>query len=60
MKKDELQNYLITEAEYEEEEVLAMTDYELLDSYLIYEGIIGYTDTILDAVSAAFDVKIDY
>lgn len=31
-----------------------MSDYELVDNYLTYEGIIGYTQDILDVVAAAF------
>ena len=59
MTKGELQNYLIEEAEYEEEEVLAMSDYELVDNYLIYNGIIGYTGDIIDVIKAAYSVEIE-
>ena len=54
MTKEELKEYLVYEAEYSQEEVDNMSDYELVDNYLIYEGIIGYTQDILDVVAAAF------
>lgn len=55
MTKEELKEYLVEEAEYSQEEVDNMSNYELVDNYLIYEGIIGYTQGILDIVAAAFD-----
>lgn len=54
MTKEELKEYLVEEAEYSQEKVDNMSDYELVDNYLTYEGIIGYTQDILDAVAAAF------
>ena len=54
MTKEELKEYLVEEAEYSQEEVDNMYDYELVDNYLIYEGIIGYTQDIIDVVAAAF------
>ena len=54
MTKEELKEYLVYEAEYSQEKVDNMSDYELVDNYLIYEGIIGYTQDILDVVAAAF------
>ena len=54
MTKEELKEYLVYEAEYSQEEVDNMSDYELVDNYLTYEGIIGYTQDILDVVAAAF------
>ena len=54
MTKEELKEYLVEEAEYSQEEVDNMSDYELVDNYLIYEGIIGYTQDIIDVVAAAF------
>lgn len=57
--KDELKQYLIDEAEYTESEVNEMDSTELLDSWLQYNGIIGYTDDIKDVIEAAFDVDLE-
>ena len=54
MTKEELKEYLVEEAEYQQEIIDVMSNYELVDNYLIYEGIIGYTQDILDVVAAAF------
>lgn len=54
MTKEELKEYLVEEAEYSQEEVDNMSNYELVDNYLTYEGIAGYTRDILDVVAAAF------
>lgn len=59
MTKEELQNYLIDEAEYAEEEVMEMSDFELVDSYFSYNGVIGYTADFLEVVAAAYGVEID-
>lgn len=48
MTKEELKDYLISEAEYTQEEVDNMSDRDLFDKYLIYEGIINFTDNIID------------
>lgn len=52
MKKSELRAYLVEEAEYSKEDVNSMTDYEMLDAWLIYNGIIGYTGELTDVLSA--------
>lgn len=59
MDKDELKPYLIDEAEYTESEVNEMDSTELLDSWLQYNGIIGYTDGIKDVIEAAFGVSLE-
>lgn len=59
MDKDELKQYLIDEAEHTESEVNEMDSTELLDSWLQYNGIIGYTDDIKDVIEAAFDVDLE-
>ena len=59
MTKEELQEYLIDEAEYSTEDVENMSDFELVDNYLSYNGIIGFTHDILDVVGAAYGVEID-
>lgn len=52
MKRQELRDYLVDEAEYSEEDVTHMTDREMLDAWLIYNGICGFTDDILDVLEA--------
>lgn len=52
MEKAELKAYLVDEAEYSEEEVNSMTDFEMLDAWLIYNGIIGYTRELTEVLSA--------
>ena len=55
----ELQDYLIEEAEYNEERVKRMSKYQLVDAYLKYNGIIGYTRDILEVVECAYGVELD-
>lgn len=55
MNKHQLQDYLIYEAEYDEEEVLNMDAYELIDKWLRYEGLIGWTDYIISTVKSLMD-----
>ena len=43
MTKDDIIATLIDDAEYDEQEVMNMTPYELIDKWLKWEGIIGYT-----------------
>lgn len=59
MDKDELKQYLIDEAEHTESEVNEMDSTELLDSWLQYNDIIGYTDDIKDVIEAAFGVSLE-
>ena len=59
MDKDELMSYLVVEAEYSEEQVAEMTNTELLDHWLEYNGICGFTEDIKDVVCAAFDVELE-
>lgn len=50
MNKKQLQNFLINEAEYDEEYVMDMDAYELIDRWLRYEGIIGFTYDIVETI----------
>lgn len=52
MNKNQLQDFLINEAEYDEEEVLNMDAYELIDKWLRYEGLIGWTNDIISTVKS--------
>ena len=58
MDKNDLTKYLVEEAGYRESIVNEMDAEELLDAYLMYNGIIGYTDDIINAVKAAFEDEI--
>lgn len=59
MTKDELKEYLVVSAEYTEEEVEQITDFKLVDAYLEYNGIVGYTTDIVDVVLHAFGFLAD-
>ena len=59
MDKNELMEYLVTEAEYSESEVAEMTNTELLDRWLEYNGICGFTEDIKNVVKAAFNVDLE-
>ena len=59
MDKNDLMKYLVEEAEYSESEVAEMTNTELLDHWLEYNGICGWTDDIKDVVCAAFGVNLE-
>lgn len=58
MTTEELKSYLVDEAEYQADQVEAMTKIELLDAYLTYEGIIGYTSDILDIIENLYNVTL--
>lgn len=51
--------FLIEEAEYSEQQVANMTNTELMDHWLEYYGICGWTDDIKDVVCAAFGVDLE-
>ena len=51
MNKEDLKDYLVCVAEYSERRVNEMSDYELFDAWLRYNGIIGFTDDIIDVVN---------
>ena len=50
MTKDELKDYLVEEAEHSQEEVDNMSNFELVDAYLTWNGVIGFTEDIIDVV----------
>lgn len=58
MTTDELKSYLVDEAEYEAESVESMTKSELLDAYLQYEGICGYTGDIRDTIEHLWNIPL--
>lgn len=57
MSKEELKNYLVEEAEYSIDEVNEMTDFELVDNWLAWQGILGWTEDIIEVIKAAYDVE---
>ena len=59
MEKQELKNYLIDECEYTQKRVNNMSAMTLVDRYLRYNGIIGYTEEIIRVIEAAYEVKLE-
>ena len=59
MDKNDLMKYLVEEAECSESEVAEMTNTELLDHWLVYIGICGYSRDIKDVIEAALDVDLE-
>lgn len=57
MSKEDLKLYLVEEAEYTDDEVNCMTPAELVDAYLGWNGIINWTDDILQVVKAAYEIE---
>lgn len=58
MTKEDLKQYLICTADYERREVDQMDSYELLEAWLEWNGIIGYTEDIKNVVEAAYDITL--
>lgn len=54
----DLKNVLIDDCEYSPERVEDMSRYEMVDRYLRYFGIIGYTDDIIEQLSNATGVNL--
>lgn len=59
MDKNDLMEFLVVEAGCNESEVAEMTNTELLDNWLMYNGIFGYTEVIKDVIEAAFNVDLE-
>lgn len=59
MDKNDLMEFLVVEAECNESEVAEMTNTELLDNWLMYNGIFCYTEDIKEVIEAAFDVDLE-
>lgn len=49
---------MVCETEYTEQELQDMTNRELLDAYLSWNGIIGYTDDICDVFESLTGVEL--
>lgn len=59
MMKDDIISVLIDEAKYDEQDVMEMSNYELIDKWLRWEGIIGYTEDIISAVLDVHGVELN-
>lgn len=57
-KLQDLKNELIDYCECTEEEVEEMNRYEMVDEWLKYNGIFGYTDDIIKVLSNATGVDL--
>lgn len=57
--KELLQNCLECDCEYPLEVIAKMTPRQKINNYLVWNGIGGFTDDILDAVSAAYDIILE-
>ena len=55
MTKEELKQYLIDEADKSPRQVEKMDSFELLDAWLVWNGIYGFTKDIIEVYKAAFD-----
>ena len=56
MTREELKEYLLDTEDYREDEIEDMSAMELFDAYLTNEGIIGFSDSIMDAAIGAFNL----
>ena len=59
-KRQEIIDYLVDESEGEwtEKELSAMSNFELMDTYLTWIGIIGFTSDIMETVNAIWNVDL--
>ena len=57
--KELLQNCLECDCEYPLEVIAKMTPLQKINNYFIWNGIEGFTDDILDAVSAAYGIILE-
>lgn len=57
MTKDELKQYLINVAGKDPKIVNKMCNYSLFNSYLVWNGICGFTQDIIDVYKAVFNNK---
>ena len=55
MTREDLKDFLVYEAEYPQERVDRMSNKRLFDAWLRWNGIIGYTEEIIDMVN---DLKL--
>ena len=60
MRRNEFKQMLIDECECTPEEVNDAEPAELLDLWLYYQGIIGWTDDIIEAVNSVYGTDLTY
>ena len=58
MKKEELKQYLIEEVGMSQSSVNGMSAFELINAWLKYNGIVGYTEEIINVIQAATGTTI--
>lgn len=58
MTKEEIIGILIDGAEYSEEEVLNMSNFELFNAWCVWEGILGYSLELWQTVIELYDDDI--
>ena len=58
MTKEEIIDILIDDAEYSEEEVLNMSNFELFNAWCVWEGILGYSLELWNTVIELYDDDI--
>lgn len=61
MNKEDIIDYLVDESEgvYTREELEAMSKVQLLDAYLTWEGIVGFTEDIIEHIEAIYEVNLE-
>ena len=61
MSKEEIIEYLVdeSEGEYTREELEAMSNRDLLNAYLTWEGIVGFTEDIIEHIEAIYEIKLE-
>lgn len=61
MSKEEIIEYLVddSEGDYTREELEAMSNYDLLDAYLTWESIVGFTEDIIEHIEAIYEVDLE-
>ena len=61
MSKEEIIEYLVdeSEGEYTREELEAMSKRSLLNAYLTWEGIVGFTEDIIEHIEAIYEVNLE-
>lgn len=58
MTKEEIIDILINDANYEREEVLDMTQFELFDAWCLWEGFVNYSELLWETVINLYDEDI--
>lgn len=59
MDRFDIIDYLLDESDdFTYSELFAMTPRELIDTYLTWNGIIGYTEDIIDVVLGALGIEV--